>query len=345
MSTFVGFDWLQAEETTFVGADLPPPAALFEAEAPPERELVRASAPAPSHAEFRRRCAAFHAARTTAPPLDEIRRIAALPQHLPDGSANRAWLDARLDKITGSAIGALAGVNPYESPEDKVVSLVWRDYAPFTGNEMTRWGNEHEDDAQAAFALAAGVAETRIENPGLVIDRTRGHMAMSPDGVLRTERADGSVELALLEYKCPWGCRHLTTEADVLAKGSLYPRKPIRDARCGVVPLPSYYHAQIQHGMSVLSSLGKPITRSLFVVWCPSASDTVREVARTPESRIVSTPRGTVQITEVARDDAYIAAMYERVDTMWDKYVMACVWRDAACLDEPDLRPSLDVVT
>ena len=62
----------------------------------------------------------------------------------------------------------------------------------------------------------------------------------------------------------------------------------------------------------------------------------MREVSRSPDgSRIVSTPKGTVQMTVVERDDAYIARMYERAEQMWDKYVAACVWRDGQCLNEP----------
>ena len=197
----------------------------------------------------------------------------------------------------------------------------------------------HEDDAQAAFALAIGVPESHIENVGLVVSAEKGYLAMSPDGVLHT-----STGPELIEFKCPWGCRYLEEERDVLQKGSMYPRKLISGAMCGVVPIPPYYFTQVQHGMSVLSSLGKRFTRAHFVVWCPSKSADVREIARSPDgSRIVSTPKGTVQLTVVERDDAYIARMYERVDKMWDKYVAACVWRDCQCLNEPDLTPSLDL--
>ena len=343
MADFIGYAGLEPE-SPFIGADLPPPATLFEApppEAPPSRAFVKASAPAPPPDEFKKRCDEFHAKYTTPPSLEERTRIATLPQHLPSGEANPEWLASRIHKITGSAVGALVDVNPYESSEETVARLVWPSYNPFTGNDATRWGNRHEDDAQAAFALALGVEETRIDNPGLVIcgDEGRGHFAMSPDGILNTPSGQ-----ELVEYKCPFRRQFTDSEEalrDALADGGgLYRRALVSEAKCGTVPCPSYYHAQVQWGMGLLH-----LPRAHFVVWCPYATATPQTVP-TPHanSRVVTTPRGTIQHTIIEFDAEYFASMVAKVDALWRKsYVPGCVWRDARCLDEPDLVPALDL--
>ena len=67
----------------------------------------------------------------------------------------------------------------------------------------------------------------------------------------------------------------------------------------------------------------------------------MREVSRSPDgSRIVSTPKGTVQMTVVERDDAYIARMYERVEQMWDKYGprSRSRWLDGGARSDPRAR-------
>ena len=143
MASFVGFDALQAEEVTFVGEGLPTPTELFDEVVvqpeEPSRPLTRASAPPPAPDKFKHLCDEFNKRHTTPPPLAELKRIASLPQHLEGGEANPAWLESRLHKVTGSQIGALLpGVNPYEDCTSKLASLVWPDFNPFRGNEMTK---------------------------------------------------------------------------------------------------------------------------------------------------------------------------------------------------------------
>ena len=65
--SFVGFDAIQAEETTFVGAGLPTPAELFDdvvvEPEEPQRPLIRASAPPPAPETFKRLCKEFRTPR------------------------------------------------------------------------------------------------------------------------------------------------------------------------------------------------------------------------------------------------------------------------------------------
>lgn len=331
-SIFAGFENL-TPESPFVGIDVTPDSSTLDPppqpERPPSPPLIQATAAPPPEAEFQRLCAEFDAAHARGHTPNEIEYISSLPQHLASGEANPDWLEARLNKFTGSVVGALFGNNPYESPEDALSKLVWR--TPFRGNEMTQWGNDHEDDAQAAYALAAGIAESQISNPGLMLNRGEGQFAMSPDGIVYASNM-------LLEYKCPFR-KKWASEEEIRENPDLYPRKLISGSRAGTLPMPHYYHDQIQWGCGLLG-----LGACDFAVWAPPTSERVEEIARNGTSRTVMTPRGTVQITRVAFDADYFARMKAEMLRLWrEVYVPACVWRDACCLDQPDLRPTLKV--
>jgi hypothetical protein len=156
---------------------------------------------------------------------------------------------------------------------------------------------------------------------------------MSPDGIVYTQNM-------LLEFKCPYR-KKWATEEEIREDPDLYQRKIISGSKAGTLPLAHYYFDQIQWGMGLLE-----LDSCDFAVWAPPATeeDTVVEVARNETSRTVMTPRGTVQITRVAFDPAYFARMKAEMLRLWrEVYVPACVWRDAHCLDQPDLRPTLKV--
>ena len=137
-------------------------------------------------------------ARLTVTP-SEADAIATAEQHLPSGEANPVWLDARKGRMTGSAVGALCGLSPYETP-DKILQRLLG-LSTFTSNPCTRWGNANEHCAQDStweFLVAQhGEAAAPIENPGLMVSPERGWAAMSPDGLW--DAPDGTSYL--LEYK------------------------------------------------------------------------------------------------------------------------------------------------
>ena len=292
--------------------------------------LVRATKSPPPSEEFKRRCLEFNQIHTKAHTESEILRISTLPQHLSSGEANPLWLEARLNKFTGSVVGALFGNNPYETPEDAISKLVWK--TPFLGNEMTQWGNEHEDDCQAAYALATQTSPSAISNPGLMLSKDFGQFAMSPDGIVPTENR-------LLEFKCPFR-KKWATESQIRENPDLYLRKHVRGSTVGTVPIPHYYFDQITWGMGLLG-----LSSCDFAVWCPVASAEIEEIGRHGTNcRTVMTPRGTVQITRVAFEQDYYDRMKKEMLRLWNEvYVPACVWRDAECLNQPDLRPTLTI--
>jgi hypothetical protein len=129
-------------------------------------------------------------------PRAEQARIAAFAQHDgPNGEANEDWLASRVGRLTGSVVGAIYGVNPYSSPHKQLGEFMWK---KFKGNAACRYGNEHEDYAEASFrdwqlarlldsetdAHGFVLLDLEVVNKGLCICRTMPFMAMSPDGFL-----------------------------------------------------------------------------------------------------------------------------------------------------------------
>lgn len=127
--------------------------------------------------------------------------VATIEQHLDHAvnssgdTANPEWLRFRKGRNTGSTAGAIHGVNKYCSRKKQLSELLWN---TFKGNIMTKWGNDHEDDAEACFTMWQKMRpfdeETDkdgfvlvgmdVENYGLCICRASPFMAMSPDGFL-----------------------------------------------------------------------------------------------------------------------------------------------------------------
>ena len=132
--------------------------------------------------------------------LSEQVVIASCPQHDACGAANARWLGYRVGMITGSIVGAIYGTNPYSSATKQLLELLWNS---FRGNAATRWGNEHEDDCEAAFAdyqavrileseeetkheqlPACTLTDVSFEHAGLCVCRTSPFLGMSPDAFL-----------------------------------------------------------------------------------------------------------------------------------------------------------------
>lgn len=108
------------------------------------------------------------------------------------------WFAKRVGRITGSRVGAILGLNPWQSREDVLRAMV-REYhrAPseFEGNIATNYGQAHEEEAILDFTLETGldVVETGFHT----YDDWAG---ASPDGLIGDD--------AILEVKCPYGKRN-----------------------------------------------------------------------------------------------------------------------------------------
>jgi len=193
----------------------------------------------------------------------KILKIRQFPQHLEgSGEANPLWLNARKHLLTGSRYGAAAGNNKYCRPEQLCADMLWN---TFQGNQMTRYGNDHEDDAAGVYEQTTmvrllqtdqDVSQFRVDYTGLNICMPHPWLGMSPDGVVYLPGG----EVRLLEIKCPWSLRHRRA-----GDSRFYRQEKLQNGARG--PIPKYYFDQIQGGMGLFNLNGVPMTSCDFVVW------------------------------------------------------------------------------
>lgn len=108
------------------------------------------------------------------------------------------WEAARRGRVTGSAAGAILGLNPHTSRGDVLRRLVrdWHGAEPeFVSNIATRHGTAHEDGAIVDFQMETGIGVTPV---GFL--PYEDWLGASPDGLTD----DGGV----LEAKVPFGKRN-----------------------------------------------------------------------------------------------------------------------------------------
>jgi putative phage-type endonuclease len=157
------------------------------------------------------------------------------------------WLNWRKDRGTASNFGSASGHNPYCSPLQLVIEMLFKS---FQGNEATQWGQDHEALARDEYVawLRAQAAVTGDVDPdkiwcdetGLMVCVEKPYFAVSPDGIVHL--GDGT--LRLLEIKCPF-------------KKRLYGE------------IPRYYYDQIQGIMGLMRLNGLVLEGCDFVVWTP----------------------------------------------------------------------------
>lgn len=108
------------------------------------------------------------------------------------------WFEQRKSRITGSRVGAILGLSPWQKPADVMRAMV-REYhgaeTEFTGNPATDHGNNNEQRAMLAFMRESGL---EVEQCGFFAYGEL--MGASPDGLT----SDGGV----LELKVPFGLRN-----------------------------------------------------------------------------------------------------------------------------------------
>ena len=109
----------------------------------------------------------------------------------------KEWFEKRKGRVTGSAVGAILGLNPWMTRDDVLRRMV-RDYhgadSEFKGNVATAHGTFHEENALFEYELETG---NKVEQTGF---HTMGDwLGASPDGLVG---ADGVIEI-----KCPYSLR------------------------------------------------------------------------------------------------------------------------------------------
>jgi putative phage-type endonuclease len=111
---------------------------------------------------------------------------------------SQEWFEQRKNRITGSRVGAILGLSPWQKPADVLRAMV-REYrgAPseFLGSVATDHGNNNEQRAMLAFMRESGL---EVEQCGFFAYGEL--MGASPDGLTD----DGGV----LELKVPFGLRN-----------------------------------------------------------------------------------------------------------------------------------------
>lgn len=104
------------------------------------------------------------------------------------------WHRARTGRITGSRIGAVLGLSPWQTREDVLRAMV-RQYhcaeGEFTGNIATKYGHENEATARMTFELTTGLS---VVDTGF--HEYEDWAGASPDGLIGDD--------AVLEIKCPF---------------------------------------------------------------------------------------------------------------------------------------------
>lgn len=111
---------------------------------------------------------------------------------------SKEWFSLRKGRITGSRIGAILGLSPWQKPDDVLRDMV-RDYhgAPteFEGNPATRHGQMNERRAVLAFMKETGL---HVDDCGFFSYGQR--LGASPDGLVGDD--------AVVEIKVPFGLRN-----------------------------------------------------------------------------------------------------------------------------------------
>lgn len=124
------------------------------------------------------------------------------------------WFEARKGKVTGSRVGAILGLSPFQKPKDVLRAMV-RDYhgaeSEFTGNPATTYGQQFEAFAQGDFELETGLD---VDQVGLVVHPSHEWLAASPDGLIDHD--------AVLEIKCPFGKRDSAEFASIIDQPHYY---------------------------------------------------------------------------------------------------------------------------
>jgi putative phage-type endonuclease len=109
------------------------------------------------------------------------------------------WFEARKGRITGSAVGAILGVDPNRTREDVLRDMVRQHYGyprEFQGNIATQYGVIHEAEALQDYEALTGAS---VIKASFCVHDNFPWLGASPDGFVDDD--------TVLEIKCPFGLR------------------------------------------------------------------------------------------------------------------------------------------
>ena len=142
-----------------------------------------------------------------------------------------AWYEVRKGLMTASDAAAAINVPAFKGQRNvRASTLDQKVSGSFTGNHMTRWGQNNEDQVRERAMQAIGEVAWEV---GLVVHPDLPWLGASPDGVTNTGR--------LIEIKCP------------------YKRKPVPGE------VPHHYMPQIQTQLECTN-----LDSCYFIEWQPA---------------------------------------------------------------------------
>jgi putative phage-type endonuclease len=113
-----------------------------------------------------------------------------------------AWYDIRRGLMTASDAAGALGIPAFKGQRNVRNALLEQKVSgTFTGNHMTRWGQDNEDQVRERAMQAVGEIAWEV---GLVVHPELTWLGASPDGVTNTGR--------LIEIKCPYKRKPIPTE-------------------------------------------------------------------------------------------------------------------------------------
>ena len=139
------------------------------------------------------------------------------------------WLELRRTGIGGSDAGAIMGLNKYSTPLS--VYLAKKDFASFSGNAATEWGNILEDPVRQKAREDLGVEIETV--PGMFTSKSNTFMNANLDGLVFV---DGEKEIA---------------GSTVSGLGGHEIKTSSRGEGFTADEVPDSYYAQVQHYMAV----------------------------------------------------------------------------------------------
>ena len=132
---------------------------------------------------------------------------------------SKEWFKQRVGKITGSRVGAILGMNPWQKPKDVMRSMV-REYhgakSEFSGNVATEYGTNFESIAQGDFEIETGL---NVTETGFHISSEYEWLGASPDGLINDDSA--------LEIKCPYGAKDTGKFKSIIEQPHYYAQNQI----------------------------------------------------------------------------------------------------------------------
>lgn len=125
--------------------------------------------------------------------------------------------DERIGRLTGSRVGAVLGLSRYASSDDVMREMVRQYYGAtreFEGNDSTRYGQAHEEDALSAYESTTGrlVLYTGVDQAYFIHPKYEW-LAVHPDAIT----ACG----VYCEVKCPHRARYMEADDNYIAQMQL----------------------------------------------------------------------------------------------------------------------------